>query len=104
MEGSTVFDDQEAVYIKVLEGEAELAKDNIIVTEFELTGIQKGLAGEPLIEVTYSINQNGIFQAVATDKQTHVRKEVALKYVQGRTPDNSTISSIKEFLLTTGMD
>ncbi|MCD7805977.1 MAG: molecular chaperone DnaK, partial [Lachnospiraceae bacterium] len=51
---------QSAVDIKVLQGERQFAKDNKLLGNFRLDGIQKAMAGVPQIDVTFDIDANGI--------------------------------------------
>lgn len=67
---STADDNQPAVDIHVLQGERPLAKDNIELGRFELTGIPPAPRGRPQIEVTFDIDANGIIHVSAKDKAT----------------------------------
>jgi molecular chaperone DnaK len=67
---TTTRDDQPAVKIRVLQGENDQARENDLLGEFVLTGIREAPAGEPEIEVTFSIDANGIVSVSATDLST----------------------------------
>ena len=67
---STAADSQTQVGIKVLQGEREMAADNKLLGQFELTGIPPAPRGSPQIEVTFDIDANGIVHVAAKDKAT----------------------------------
>jgi molecular chaperone DnaK len=67
---STAADNQPAVEIHVLQGERPMAKDNITLSKFHLTGIPPAPRGVPQIEVSFDIDQNGILNVSAKDKGT----------------------------------
>ncbi len=65
---STAENNQTKVDIHVVQGERTLAKDNIDLGRFELTGIPPAPRGIPQIEVAFDIDSNGILHVTATDK------------------------------------
>ena len=67
---STTEDDQDVVRIHVLQGERELASDNMTLGRFELVGIPPAPRGVPQIEVTYAIDADGVAQVTAKDLGT----------------------------------
>ncbi len=67
---STAEDMQTRVDINVVQGERPLAKDNIELGRFTLTGIPPARRGVPQIEVTFDIDSNGILHVTAQDKAT----------------------------------
>ena len=67
---STAADGQTAVDIHVLQGERELAADNMTLGRFRLEGIPPAPRGVPQIEVTFDIDANGILNVSARDKAT----------------------------------
>lgn len=67
---STAVDGQTSVEVQVLQGERAMAKDNIALAQFELTGIPAAARGIPQIEVTFDIDANGILNVSAQDKGT----------------------------------
>ncbi|MCC6522437.1 MAG: molecular chaperone DnaK [Polyangiaceae bacterium] len=73
---TTSVDGQNFVPIHVLQGERAMAKDNRSLAEFELSGIPPAPRGVPKIEVTFSIDQNGILEVVARDMGTGRKQEV----------------------------
>ncbi|MEM3781408.1 MAG: molecular chaperone DnaK [Candidatus Micrarchaeaceae archaeon] len=67
---TTAEDSQTAVDIRILQGERPLAKDNVLLGTFTLTGIPPAPRGVPQIEVTFDIDANGILHVSAKDKAT----------------------------------
>ena len=67
---TTVADNQSVVEIHVLQGERELAKENKSLGRFELVGIPTSPRGVPQIEVTFSLDSNGIVHVSARDLAT----------------------------------
>ncbi len=76
---STADDNQPAVEINILQGERTLAKDNVALGKFQLTGIPPAPRGLPQIEVTFDIDANGILHVSAKDKATN--KEQSMRVV-----------------------
>ncbi len=68
---STASDSQPSVDIHILQGERPMAKDNIELGNFQLTGIPPAPRGMPQIEVTFDIDANGILHVTAKDKATN---------------------------------
>jgi molecular chaperone DnaK len=67
---STAEDSQNAVTIRVFQGEREMAADNKMLGQFDLVGIPPAPRGVPQIEVTFDIDANGIVNVSAKDKGT----------------------------------
>ncbi len=76
----TAVNDQEAVEIKVYQGENENALDNIEVGSFRVEGLRKGPAGQEII-ATFSLDSNGILQVSATEKKTGLQKKITIDNV-----------------------
>ncbi|OGS34495.1 MAG: molecular chaperone DnaK, partial [Elusimicrobia bacterium RIFOXYC2_FULL_34_12] len=74
---STAADNQPAVTINVLQGERQMAKDNVELGKFDLMGIPPAPRGMPQIEVTFDIDANGILHVAAKDLGTG--KEQSIK-------------------------
>jgi len=74
---STAEDNQNAVTIRVFQGEREMAADNKMLGQFDLVGIPPAPRGVPQIEVTFDIDANGIVNVQAKDKATG--KEQAIR-------------------------
>ena len=68
---STAADNQPSVTIKVLQGEREMANDNKLLGNFDLTGIPPAPRGMPQIEVIFDIDANGLVHVTAKDKATN---------------------------------
>jgi molecular chaperone DnaK len=75
---STAEDNQTAVTIHVLQGEAELAKDNKSLGMFNLEGIAPAPRGVPQIEVTFDIDANGVLNVSAVDKSTGKEQKITI--------------------------
>ncbi|MFN0117742.1 MAG: Hsp70 family protein, partial [Elusimicrobiota bacterium] len=75
---STAADNQPAVTVHVLQGERELAKDNISLGNFDLSGIPPASRGVPQIEVTFDIDANGILNVTAKDLATNKSQNITV--------------------------
>ncbi len=75
---STAADNQSAVDIHVLQGERPLAKDNLTLGRFQLTGLPPAPRGVPQIEVTFNIDANGIIHVSAKDLGTGKSQEIKI--------------------------
>lgn len=76
---STAEDNQSAVTIKVFQGEREMAADNKLLGNFDLTGIAPAPRGVPQIEVTFDIDANGIVSVSAKDKATGKEQQIRIQ-------------------------
>ena len=76
---STADDNQRAVTIKVYQGEREMAADNKLLGNFDLTGIPPAPRGVPQIEVTFDIDANGIVSVQAKDKATGKEQQIRIQ-------------------------
>src|SRR3546814_12828400 len=72
---STAEDNQQAVTIRVFQGEREMAADNELLGQFDLVGIPSAPRGVPQIEVTFDIDANGIVTVGARSEERRVGKE-----------------------------
>ncbi|NLJ58140.1 MAG: molecular chaperone DnaK, partial [Tissierellia bacterium] len=75
---STAADNQPAVDIHVLQGERQLAADNITLGRFQLSGIVPAPRGVPQIEVTFDIDANGIVNVSAKDMGTGKEQKITI--------------------------
>jgi molecular chaperone DnaK len=80
---STADDNQTAVTIKVYQGEREMAADNKLLGNFDLTGIPGAPRGVPQIEVTFDIDANGIVSVSAKDKATGKEQQIKIQAKSG---------------------
>ena len=76
---STAEDNQQAVTIRVFQGEREMAADNKLLGQFDLVGIPPAPRGEPQIEVTFDIDANGIVNVSAKDKGTGKEQQIRIQ-------------------------
>ena len=76
---STAEDNQNAVTIRVFQGEREMAADNKILGQFNLESIPPAPRGMPQIEVTFDIDANGIVSVGASDKGTGKEQKITIQ-------------------------
>ncbi|GAB5375107.1 MAG: molecular chaperone DnaK [Acuticoccus sp.] len=76
---STAEDGQNAVTIRVAQGEREMTADNKILGQFDLVGIPPAPRGVPQIEVTFDIDANGIVNVSAKDKGTGKEQQIRIQ-------------------------
>ena len=76
---STAEDSQNAVTIRVFQGEREMASDNKLLGQFDLVGIPPAPRGVPQVEVTFDIDANGIVQVSAKDKGTGKEQQIRIQ-------------------------
>ncbi len=92
---STAEDNQNAVTIRVFQGEREMAADNKVLGQFDLIGIPPSPRGLPQIEVTYDIDANGIVNVSAKDKATGKEQQVRIQ-ASGGLSDAEVEKMVKE--------
>ena len=85
---STAEDNQNAVTIRVFQGERELAADNKILSQFNLEEIPPAPRGMPQIEVTFDIDANGIVSVSAKDKGTGKEQKITIQASGGLSEDD----------------
>jgi len=85
---STAEDGQQAVTIKVYQGEREMAQDNKHLGTFDLVGIAPAPRGVPQIEVTFDIDANGIVNVSAKDKATNKEQSIRIQASGGLSDDD----------------
>ncbi|MGY6172493.1 molecular chaperone DnaK [Candidatus Mycoplasma pogonae] len=76
---STAVDNQTEVTISVVQGERQMAADNKMLGRFNLSGIEPAPRGVPQIEVSFSIDVNGITKVTAKDKKTNKEQTITIE-------------------------
>src|SRR6056300_1002567 len=85
---STAEDNQNAVTIRVFQGEREMATDNKMLGQFNLENIPPAPRGMPQIEVTFDIDANGIVSVAAKDKGTGKEQTITIQASGGLSDDD----------------
>ncbi len=92
---STAEDGQNAVTIRVSQGEREMAADNKLLGQFDLVGIPPAPRGVPQVEVTFDIDANGIVHVSARDKATNKEQSIRIQ-ASGGLSDNEIDRMVKD--------
>jgi molecular chaperone DnaK len=92
---STAEDNQNAVTIRVFQGEREMAADNKLLGQFDLIGIPPAPRGVPQIEVTFDIDANGIVNVSAKDRGTGKEQQIKIQ-ASGGLSDNDIDAMVKD--------
>ena len=92
---STAEDSQNAVTIRVFQGEREMAADNKMLGQFDLVGIPPAPRGVPQIEVTFDIDANGIVNVSAKDKGTGKEQQIRIQ-ASGGLSDSDIDQMVKD--------
>ncbi|MGQ3356762.1 MAG: molecular chaperone DnaK [Phreatobacter sp.] len=92
---STADDNQNAVTIRVFQGEREMAADNKMLGQFDLMGIPPAPRGVPQIEVTFDIDANGIVNVQAKDKGTGKEQQIRIQ-ASGGLSDSDIEKMVKD--------
>jgi molecular chaperone DnaK len=92
---STAEDNQNAVTIRVFQGEREMAADNKLLGQFDLVGIPPAPRGVPQVEVTFDIDPNGIVNVSAKDKATGKEQTIRIQ-ASGGLSDEDIERMVKE--------
>jgi len=93
---STAADNQEVVTIKVYEGERPMTKDNHLLGKFDLTGIPPAQRGVPQIEVTFSVNADGMLEVSAKDKGSEREEKIVITNDNNRLTPEDIEKMLKE--------
>ena len=100
---STAEDNQNAVTIRVFQGEREMAADNKLLGQFDLVGIPPAPRGVPQVEVTFDIDANGIVHVSAKDKGTGKEQQIRIQ-ASGGLSDAEIERMVKEAEAHAGED
>jgi len=92
---STADDNQNAVTIRVFQGEREMAADNKMLGQFDLIGIPPAPRGVPQIEVTFDIDANGIVNVSAKDRGTGKEQQIRIQ-ASGGLSDNDIEQMVRD--------
>ncbi|SHF05252.1 molecular chaperone DnaK [Loktanella atrilutea] len=92
---STAEDNQNAVTLRVFQGEREMAADNKMLGQFNLEGIPPAPRGMPQIEVTFDIDANGIVSVGAKDKGTGKEQNITIQ-ASGGLSDEDIEAMVKD--------
>ena len=94
---TTFQDNQTAMSIHVLQGERETVQDNRSLAKFILNGIPPMVAGAARVQVTYSVDADGLLTVSAQEKQTSKEQHIEVQYSWGLSEDEIT-TMLKESL------
>merc|ERR1712228_710284 len=75
---TTEEDYEEMLDVRIFEGERPATKDNHLLGEFQISGIERAKRGEPQVEVTFALDANGIMHVTAQDKKTKADAEITI--------------------------
>merc|ERR1719265_2317332 len=75
---TTEEDYEEALDIRIFEGERPATKDNHLLGEFRISKIERAKRGEPEVEITFALDSNGILNVTAQDKKTKAKAEISI--------------------------
>jgi heat shock protein 5 len=93
---STVSNNQAVVAIEVYQGERAIAKQNVLLGKFDMTGIPPAPRGVPQIEVMFEVDANGILNVNAKDKGTGQSQQITITADKGRLDSDEIERLIKE--------
>ncbi len=100
---STAEDSQNAVTIRVFQGEREMASDNKLLGQFDLVGLPPAPRGVPQVEVTFDIDANGIVHVSAKDKATNKEQQIRIQ-ASGGLSDNDIEQMVKDAEVNADVD
>ena len=84
---TTAADNQPSVEIHVVQGERDMANDNVSIGRFSLDGIQPAPRGVPQIDVTFDIDADGIVKVLAKDRATNKEQQITITGRSGMSDD-----------------
>ncbi len=99
---TTISDNQKMVEINVYQGERKVCRENIYLGKFTLTNIPLLPAGEPKIDVVFSIDVNGMLVVTAVDRETKINQQIKIDSLRKVSQDkiNQIIKASNEFDLS----
>lgn len=86
-EYTTYSDNQTGIKFHVVQGERALAKDCRSIANFELKGIPSAVRGTPKVEVSFSVDVNGLLSVSAYEKNTGIKQDIVVEPSSGLTED-----------------
>lgn len=82
---ATMYDDQQAVDVRIYQGEAPMAEDNIFIGNFLVEGLSNCPAGNEIV-LTLALNLDGLLEVTAVEKRTGLSKTVTMETDNGKVP------------------
>jgi molecular chaperone DnaK len=82
---ATMYDNQEAVDVRIYQGEAPLAEDNIFIGNFLVEGLSNRPAGNEIV-LTLALDLDGLLEVTAVEKRTGLSKTVTMETDTGNAP------------------
>ncbi len=92
---TTLSPDQEAVEVKVYQGEEPTASNNTLLGEFLMEGIKKTARGQPEIVVNFDYDMNGIVSVSAQDKQTEKEQKITVTATPDRFTEDQKVEAVE---------
>ena len=92
---TTLSPDQEAVEIKVYQGEEPTASHNTLLGEFLMDGVKKTARGQPEIVVNFDYDMNGIVSVSAQDKQTEKKQKITVTATPDRFTEDQKVEAVE---------
>jgi len=93
---TTTADNQPTVKFPVYQGERPMTKDNVLLGQFDLTGIPPAPRGVPQLDVTFDIDANGILTVEAKDKGTQNTESITITPDKGRLSEDEIQKMVRE--------
>lgn len=100
---TTASDNQSEVKIRVFQGEHALAEQNLLLGEFDLVDIPPAPRGQPRIQVSFEIDQNGVVNVSAVDMKTGRQQGMQVHFGEQRAAPKSEEQILRELLERNGV-